>query len=273
MRRRIAAVLTLSALPLAMLPAAAAASDCLQVAQAPSIHWPGLPGYDAPTVRRASLTLEAEEVGLTFVGHASFRIETPQGVTAVTDYAGFWGPGDPPEIATMNKAHSSHWTPNPDPRIEHILRGWNPEGGEAMHYEQVGDLLVRNVPTDIRTWGGEVEAFGNSIFVFEAHGLCIGHLGHLHHKPTDIHYGMIGRLDVVMAPVDGGYTMNQAAMIEVLQRLRARIVIPMHWFGVSNLERFLEGMRGQFAVVDNGGPSLVVSKRTLPAEPTVMVLR
>jgi len=250
-------------------PAAAIASDCLQVAR----PWPGIPGYDPLPVVRAAQALEAEEVGITFVGHASFRIETPEGVTAVTDFAGFWGAGDPPEIVTMNKAHSSHWTPSPDPRIAHVLRGWNPEGGEAMHYMEVGDLLVRNVPTDIRGWDGTVEPFGNSIFVFEAHGLCIGHLGHLHHKPTDLHYGMIGRLDVVMAPVDGGYTMNQAAMIEVLQRLRARIVIPMHWFGSSNLDRFLAGMQGEFAVREHGGPSIVISRDALPDRPTVVVLR
>ncbi|NCQ36213.1 Zn-dependent hydrolase, partial [bacterium] len=77
----------------------------------------------------------------------------------------------------------------------------------------VGDLIVRNVPTDIRSWDGGVEPLANSIFVFEAADLCIGHLGHLHHVPTEIQYGMIGRLDVVMAPVDGGYTMNLPAMI------------------------------------------------------------
>ncbi|MFN3614169.1 MAG: MBL fold metallo-hydrolase [Rubrimonas sp.] len=245
--------------------APAAASDCHQIAGI----WPR-PFSGAPVVP-ASLT--DGQVGITFIGHASFRIETPGGVSAVTDYAGWHGAGDPPTVATMNKAHSTHWTANPDPRIRHVLPGWNPEGGEAVHYEQVGDMLVRNVPTDIRRWGGEVEPFGNSIFVFEVAGLCIGHLGHLHHKPTDIHYGMLGRLDVVMAPVDGGYTMNVPAMIEVLQRLRARVVIPMHWFGQQNLDAFLAGMEGDFAIVHAGGPSVVLSRDTLPSRPTVMVLQ
>ena len=48
-------------------------------------------------------------------------------------------------------------------------------------------MLVRNVPTDIRGWGGQaIENYGNSIFVFEAEGLCIGHLGHLHHEPDEM---------------------------------------------------------------------------------------
>lgn len=239
----------------------AAASMCHQIA-----------GY-GPRVVPASMTLGEGQVGVTFLGHASFRIQSPAGVEVVTDFAGWWGPGGAPDAVTMNKAHSSHWTPSPDPAIPHVFRGWNPDGGEAMHFERLDDLLVRNVPTDIRTWDGAVEAFGNSIFVFEVADLCIAHLGHLHHKLTELHYGMLGRMDVVMAPVDGGYTMNLPAMIDVLKRLRARVVIPMHWFGQSNLERFVEGMADEFDIRRLDAREFVLSRDTLPTRPTVVTLR
>ena len=258
MRLIAAAALSLLALP-------ALASSCLQLAGG----WPA--PETGPRIVHASL--EPGQAEITFIGHASFRIETAAGVSAVTDFAGWWGRGDVPEIVTMNKAHTTHWTPNPDPRISHVLPGWNPDGGEARHWLQVEDMLVRNVPTDIRRWDGSVEPFGNSIFIFEVDGLCIGHLGHLHHKPTDRHYGLIGRLDVVMAPVDGGYTMNVPAMIEVLKRLRASYVLPMHWFGESNLQRFLAGMADDFEVRESAEPSLTVSVTDLPERPTVLVLR
>jgi L-ascorbate metabolism protein UlaG (beta-lactamase superfamily) len=254
------------ALALSVAAAPVAASDCLQVAGL----WPER--GRGPALAPATLAVAEGEVGITFVGHASFRIETAEGVTAVTDFAGWWGDGDVPEIVTMNKAHETHWTASPDPRIAHVLRGWDdasPVG--AQHWLALGDLLVRNVPTDIRRSGG-VEPFGNSIFVFESAGLCIGHLGHLHHLPTDAHYGLIGRLDIVMVPVDGGYTMNQAAMIEVMKRLRASVVIPMHWFGRANLERFLAGMGGEFAIERAGSASAVFARDRLPARPTVVVL-
>ena len=244
----------------ALFAAPALASTCFQLAQS------------GPRVMAAALTLAPDEVGVRFLGHAAFRIASPQGVSAVTDFAGFWGPGDPPDIVTMNKAHATHWTPAPDPRIPHVLRGWNPDGGEAMHDLALGDMIVRNVPTDIRSWDGVVEPLANSIFVFEVADLCIGHLGHLHHKPTEIQYGMIGRLDVVMAPVDGGYTMNLPAMIEVLKRLRARVVIPMHWFGPANLDRFLAGMADEFAIRRVGAAEMALSAATLQDRPTVMVL-
>ncbi|MGF1658818.1 MAG: MBL fold metallo-hydrolase [Rubrimonas sp.] len=245
---------------LAALPARA--SICMQIAQ-----------EQGARLIPASLRLGEHEVSIRFIGHASFRIETPGGIAAVTDYAGWHGGGRAPDVATMNKAHSTHWTANPDPAIAHVLPGWNPEGGPADHYVEVGDMLVRNVPTDIRSWSGAVEPFGNSIFIFEAQGLCIGHLGHLHHKPTDAHYGLIGRLDVVMAPVDGGYTMNIPAMIEVLKRFRARVVLPMHWFGERNLDDFLAGMASEFDIRENGSDSIVLSRDALPSRPTVVVLR
>jgi L-ascorbate metabolism protein UlaG (beta-lactamase superfamily) len=134
-------------------------------------------------------------------------------------------------------------------------------------------MLVRNVHTDIRGGGGQVAPNGNSIFIFEAAGLCIGHLGHLHHEPDAAQYAAIGRLDVVMAAVDGGITLDTARMLNVMQRFKARVVLPMHWFGRGTLDRFLIGMRdGGFDVVETGMGEITLSLDRLPRNPTVMVL-
>ena len=221
---------------------------------------------------RASTGEDPYAVTIRFVGHATFRIVSPEGVIVATDYAGWAGEGPVPTVVTMNHAHSTHYTDNPDPRIEHVLRGWNPDGkGPARHHMMVGDTLVRNVATDIRRWGN-VEPYGNSIFIFEIAGLCIGHLGHLHHLPSDEHYAQIGRLDVVMVPIDGGYTMAQSEMAAVVERLRSSIVIPMHFFSVSNLQRFVDRMSDAFAIDMRGSPEITVSLNTLPRQPTVVVL-
>ena len=133
-------------------------------------------------------------------------------------------------------------------------------------------MLVRSVSTDIRSAYGDLGVDGNAIFVFEAAGLCIGHLGHLHHEPTPEQFAALGRLDVVMAPVDGGMTLDLPTMIRVLQRLRSSVVIPMHWFGRYNLDLFLTGMAGDFAIERTDRSWIEVSLRTLPDRPTVYVL-
>jgi L-ascorbate metabolism protein UlaG (beta-lactamase superfamily) len=232
-----------------------------------------------PGVRYASLETPARyaatspEVSIRFVGHASWRIESAGGVIAVTDYTGNAGAGPVPTVVTMNNAHETHYTDYPNPEIAHVLRGWNPTGdGPAEHELIVDDMVIRNVATDTRSYNGYRE-HGNSIFVFEVADLCIGHLGHLHHPLTDLHYAMLGRLDVLMVPVDGSYTMNTGQMIDVVKTLKSQIVLPMHWFGGSSLQRFIAGMQDSLPVREHETAELRVSRDTLPAEPTVVVMQ
>ncbi len=218
--------------------------------------------------------LEPDAVLIRYIDHASFAIVTADGTVAVTDYTGYLGSADlVPDVVTMNNAHSTHWTAAPDPRIPHVLKGWPETGRPAEHRLDLGAMLVRNVTTDTRGPFGEgARRDGNSIFIFEAGGLCIGHLGHLHQIPTDAQYAAIGRLDVVMVPVDGGYTMRLQDMTGVVRRLRSSVVIPMHWFSRGSLDAFLSDMQGQFTVVETGGAQIALSLGNLPSQPTIMVL-
>ncbi|MDJ0932841.1 MBL fold metallo-hydrolase [Breoghania sp.] len=69
--------------------------------------------------RRVSVErrLSPHEVGITFVGHSTFLIESAAGVTIATDYNGYAG-GIVPRVVTMNHAHSSHYTELLDSAIE-----------------------------------------------------------------------------------------------------------------------------------------------------------
>ncbi len=217
--------------------------------------------------------VDADHVRIHYIGHAQFAIRA-QGVSAVTDYAGYLGnPAIVPDVVTMNNAHRTHWTAAPDPRIPHVLQGWPQGGTPAQHDLDLGGMLIRNVTTDTRgRFGQGALADGNSIFIFEAGGLCIGHLGHLHQIPDDAQYAAIGRLDVVMVPVDGGYTMSTDAMEQVVDRLQARVILPMHWFSGASLDTFLADIGDRYPVVETGGAEIELSQAKLPATPTVLVL-
>ena len=218
--------------------------------------------------------LEPDSVLIRYLDHASFAIVTADGTVAVTDYTGYLGARDVvPDVVTMNNAHDTHWTPAPDPRIPHVLKGWPADGRPAEHRLDLGSMLVRNVTTDTRGPFGEgAMRDGNSIFIFEAGGLCIGHLGHLHQIPSEEQYAAIGRLDVVLVPVDGGYTMRLQDMAGVVRHLRSSVVIPMHWFSAESLQAFLAAMAPEFTVVETGGAQIALSLHDLPAQPTIMVL-
>lgn len=238
----------------------ASASQCFQLAQ----------GQGA---RIWNVSLGPGDVKIHFVGHSAFRIETDQGHAAVTDFFGAYGSGKLPDAVTMNNAHSSHWTNLIPDGIEHALEGWGDGINPNLHEVLIGDMLIRNVPTDTRSWSGNrVTKYGNSIFIFEYEGLCIGHLGHLHHKPTEAHYAMIGRLDIVLAPVDGGYTMSIEDIMEVMRRVRARLIIPMHIFSPGSLQRFLTGMSSEYEIEITDEDHFIVNAAMLPTTPTIRVL-
>ena len=210
-------------------------SHCIALAQ----QTPGM----AYVVPAALGPVDEETVRIHYITHASFLVRSHGGLNMVTDYTGYTGTLPLiPDVVTMNHAHATHWTANPDPAIPHVLPGWGAFGEGIDHRLDLGEVLIRNVSTDIRSQFSGIEKEGNSIFIFEMAGLCIGHLGHLHHEPDAEQYAAIGRLDVVMAPVDGGYTLDLATMTRVLKRLRSSVVIPMHWFSLFALDDFLAGM-------------------------------
>jgi L-ascorbate metabolism protein UlaG (beta-lactamase superfamily) len=217
--------------------------------------------------------LDADQVRITFVGHATFLIESPQLVRIATDYNDYVRPPVLPDIITMNHAHDTHYTDHPDPAIKYVLRGWAETPDKPRLYDlQYRDVRVRNVPTNIRNWSGGTERYGNSIFIFETANLCIAHLGHLHHTLTQQQLNEIGRPDVVMAPVDGNLTLDLDGMMEVLTALKPSLIIPMHFFNPFTLARFLDRARQQWDVERAEIPSFVVSKATLPAHTKVLVL-
>ena len=240
----------------------AALASCLPIAASP----PEI----VPAAFQTTALPAAGNVRLTFLGHSSFLIETPGAATVVTDYNGYVRAPEPPDVVTMNNAHSTHYTDYIEPEIEVVLRGWDPDGGVAEHDVTHRDLRIRNVPTNVRELGG-ARYNGNSIFVFEVASLCIAHLGHLHHVLTDVHLGELGMIDVLLVPVDGSYTMAQELMVEVIEQIRPPVIVPMHYFGSSTLRRFL-GLIGERYEVDfREQPTITLSRDNLPYNQVIVL--
>ena len=233
-------------------------------------------GLPSP-LQKVSLRLAQKKaepsVSIAFVGHSTFLIESASGIKIATDYNDYVRPEAIPDIATMNRAHSTHYTLNPDPSIRHVLRGWGEVEQPAKHELELGDVYVRNVPTNIRDWAGGTILSQNSIFVFEIAGLCIAHLGHLHHTLTPAHLDAMGRIDVVLVPVDGSFTLNTDGMVEVLKQIDAPVAIPMHIFGEATLQRFLEKMNKIYDVQRHPSANIALSRATLPKSRTMIVLQ
>ena len=130
----------------------------------------GMPGVQVASLDGLPLAAgnSASRALITFLGHSSYQIDTPQGVRAITDYNGVNGFGRKPDIVTMNNAHSTHFTDDPEDGITYALRGWpsKPGESEAKHDVTLKDMKVWNVPTNARDWGSNAARInGNSIFI------------------------------------------------------------------------------------------------------------
>jgi hypothetical protein len=242
-------------------------SECLAISQ-------GSPRATPVSLRNAAAG--ADEVAITYGSHSTYYIDTPAGVRIATDWTGAYRVGRLPDVVTMNRAHSTHYTLFPDPHIARVLHGWGDDGQPAKISERIGDVFIRNVTTDIRRYygedsDGEMIRDGNSIFIFEVAGLCIGHLGHLHHPLDDARFAAIGRLDIVMVPIDGTYTMSLDGVSDITRRLRAAVVLPMHRFATP-LEEFMRRIGQQFEIDVRTERTLKISRETLPGTPTVIIL-
>ena len=230
---------------------------CAPVAEAPRARaWPAveLPAQLPPK----------GSVEISYIGHSTFLIRTPGGVSAATDYNDHIRPPVTPTIATMNRAHSTHFSHAPDPAIKHVLPGWK-EGGVAEHNVIAGDMRVFNIPTNIRNWESRTTDYaGNSIFVYEVGGLCIAHLGHLHHTLTPEHLKRMGPIDIVMIAVDGTVTLTQEGALEVVEQIKPKVVIPMHFFSEVTLERVVGLFAGRYPAKRSESPTVIFSRANLP---------
>jgi L-ascorbate metabolism protein UlaG (beta-lactamase superfamily) len=236
---------------------AAANGQCLPMVQA------------EPKVIPAALP-KAGDVRLTYLGHSSFLIESAGGATAVTDYNGVHRAPFAPDIVTMNNAHSTHYSEVIEPGVKHVLKGWGEGKSYVMHDVRFEDMHIRNVPTNVRDFGG-TRYNGNSIFVFELADLCIAHLGHLHHTLSDQHLGELGLIDVLLVPIDGVYTIPQALMVEVIRQIGASVIIPMHYFSSHGVERFVRLMQGRYEAVYSDTPTIVFSRLRMPYKKLVVL--
>ncbi len=211
----------------------------------------------------------AGHVKLTFSGHSTFLIETAQGVKAVTDYNDFVRPDVLPDLITMNTGHSTHSTDNVDPAIKHVLRGWNPSGvGVVRHNVREKDLRVFNLPTNI-----DSGYFGSSsIFVFEAAGVCIAHFGNIRHALDDDRARRMGRIDIMLVPVDRWITASFDEILYNIDKLKPRYVIPMHYNFMDRPLEFAERVKGMYKTRLNKSPSITVSRASMPVDTEVLVL-
>lgn len=199
-----------------------------------------------------------------YLGHAAFLITTDSGIKIITD------PYTPMEriklapinetadIVTVSHCHGDH------SNIA-AVKG-NPQGIMGFGKWSIKGVEIVGIPTFHDNVGGK-RAGSNTIYCFTADGMRVCHLGDLGHMPTDAQIAEMGKVDVLLTPMAGNYTMDAATATELMNRLKPAVTVPMHYrnakvdYPVETVEAFTSGKKN---VVIPNSSEIEVQKGKIP---------
>ncbi len=160
-----------------------------------------------------------------YLGHSEFLLTDEHGAKVVTDpyddHVGY--PVQPVACGavTVSHGHSDH-------AYTAALKGSPIVLDKKGSYSPLPDVFVTMIPC----WHDEVSGAKrgpNLISVIEMDGVRVCHLGDLGHPLTDDLIRQIGRVDVLLVPVGGFFTIDSSTALTVVKALSPRITIPMHY--------------------------------------------
>lgn len=236
-----------------------------------------------PTIITPAPAPTSPTLQLQWFGHSTFLITSSTGtkilIDPVNNTTGYRiTPITGVDAVTISHEHGDHTNLNFAPNATTVLRGLAPGGWNPVN-QTVKDVKIFSIGSSaLPQYHDNVSGAQrgrNSIFVYQVDGLRIAHLGDLGHSLSPDAVQAIGQVDVVMIPVGGAYTIDAAAATAVVDQLKPKIVVPMHyktpvmsanWPGAS-ADAFLAGKNVQRP----NSTTLSISKTTLPAQTTVIV--
>ncbi len=207
-----------------------------------------------------------------WLGHATFLITSDDGTRIITDP---YAPNErltydeieeSADIVTVSHGHGDHSNVA-------AVRG-NPQVVKGT--AEIKGIKFNSIPTYHDNAGGSQRG-NNTIFCFEVDGIRVCHLGDLGHQLGDKEVAELGKVDILLVPVGGNFTIDAKVATEVCSKLAPKVIIPMHFrnercsnFPVAGVDDFLQGKAG----VTRLDTSEVEFKRgELPATTQIMVLK
>lgn len=162
---------------------------------------------------------------LQYYGHDLFSFTLADGTVIVTDpYGDFYQYPKRTlyaDICTISHHHHDHDSVGMltgDPIVIDT---------EGAHIPKEG-VLVTGVSTFHDVEQGQKHG-QNLVFIIEADGLRLVHLGDLGHTLSAAQIAAIQQPDILLLPVGGNYTIDAKAAVKVMQSLAPKVTIPMHY--------------------------------------------
>ena len=152
---------------------------------------------------------------LTWLGHACFLVEQDGYRIVIDPYTEVVGHAD-----IRVQAH--------EVLCSHQHFDHNAVEGVAILPKQESPFTVRTVKTCHDDQGGALRG-ENTVHILTAGGVSVAHLGDLGHQLSQEQLKAIGRVDGVLIPVGGTYTLDAVGAKRVCEEIDPKWVIPMHY--------------------------------------------
>ncbi len=160
-----------------------------------------------------------------YLGHSEFLLTDSSGARLVTDpyddHVGYKVQHVRCGAVTVSHGHGDH-------AYTQALRGDPIVLDRAGAYSPMPDVYVTMIPCWHDECGGKKRG-PNLISVIEMDGLRVCHCGDLGHLPDKDLIARIGRVDVLLVPVGGFFTIGAEAAKETAAALDPAVIIPMHY--------------------------------------------
>jgi L-ascorbate metabolism protein UlaG (beta-lactamase superfamily) len=215
----------------------------------------------------------APAVTIEWLGHSTFQITSSKGTRVLTDPHGAYDlphPTLPQHIVTTSHQHGPHNSVSMAMGTPVILHGLSPSGDNWQQISTtIRDVSVYVVPAFHDKSRG-MQRGKNAIFVFRIDDICIAHLGDLGHLLTPEQLKMMGKIDILLVPIAGGYfTVTPTEAREVTKQVNPKIAIPMHFWWEQAVQEYTQGLS---RVKMMSTPMLQISKPELPQPTDIVVL-
>ncbi len=161
-----------------------------------------------------------------WIGHSCFLITSDKGVKILTDpfkrdsHLSYPRAAESVDIVTVSHEHLDHNDVDSVIGRPAVLKG---------HVQKVmQDVVIRTMSTWHDEFKGK-EKGANTVFFFNVDTVNICHLGDLGHQLSSAEIKVIGKVDVLMIPVGGLFTLDSNAASMVFDDIKPRIALPMHY--------------------------------------------
>lgn len=182
-------------------------------------------------------------VTLTWLGQSTFVMTTGTGLKVLIDPTNPGAYSPPPvegvDVITVSHEHPDHNYVQLATGSPLVLRGLTKDGFAQVD-QTVKGVRIRTVAAYHDREQG-AQRGRNVLFVFEMPGLRIAHLGDLGHRLEPQQAAAVGPVDILMTPVAGGPTIDAKTALEVVDQLKAAVVIPMHYATPAMAARLARG--------------------------------